>query len=245
MNGPMDVVPRLEQWLAEDDGARLPERVMDAVTRESLSTSQVRRRGGAMTVGPMRLAMAAAGLAVVAFVGLGAFRLIVPPVGTESPSPSVDASPSPQASDSWRRFESTEYGYTVQLASDLGPWGTGSERVFPAGTCIADLCWAYFTIAVEESSISLEDFAARFAVTYGVEPVTTTLGGQPAVSFASESIGQAGVETSLHSVAAVRGGRTYRLIWNWTGGPLSVPQSSVEPLWEAFLASFAFLPPSS
>jgi hypothetical protein len=249
MNGSIDLVPRLEQWLAEDDGTPLPERVLDAVMAESLATSQVRGRGGATRVGVIRLAMGAGGLAIVALLGFGAWRLVVAPVGTESPSPSASASSaassSPDLSAGRRQFESKEYGYAVRLPSDLGPWGTASERVFPAGTCIADLCWANFGIAVEESSTSLEDLAARLAATYRIEPVPTTLGGRPAVLFASDSIAQSGVQSSIRSVAAVHAGRTYRITWKWAGGsPLAVPQSTIEPLWDAFLGSFAFTSPS-
>ena len=259
MTGPMDLVPRLEDWLAEEDGARLPERVMDAVIAASGAMPQVRRRGGWRVPGAMRLVLGAALLSVAVLFVFGLYRLVAPPVGTESPSPSAAASviesPStePSAAGEPRTFTSRGLGFTISRPSDLGPWGEDrnatappAKLTFPAGTCIYDLCWATFVVGVGTHDASLLDELATLvgadeAAGYVVETTATTLGGEPALSLAGEHPeGEALVR--FRAVVAIHDGRSYVLSWSQSyGGPLSVLPASLNPLWGAFLGSFQFI----
>jgi hypothetical protein len=93
MTGPLDLVPRLESWLVEDDGIRLADRVIDGVIAQTAGLPQVGRRGLGSGVS-MRRALGVAALLGAVVVGIGLYRSLVLPVGHESPSPSPSASAS-------------------------------------------------------------------------------------------------------------------------------------------------------
>jgi hypothetical protein len=183
MTGPIDLVQRLESWLAEDDGVRLPERVIDAVIAEAGQLPQAGRRGSILTPGRVRMALGVAAVAAALVLGVALYQFVAPPVGTESPSPSPSrsASQTPAPSVSTPSAAPTPALYTSPMGfAALQPiaqhgWGSylyapidagGTVFTFPDGEFIGGDVWASFIVV----SVGTAESGAIVGVTFPETP---------------------------------------------------------------------------
>lgn len=184
MNRRSDFVPRLESWLAEDDGSGLSERVLDAVLADLPTTVQSRRRAWRLQEAFRMTPLLRTAIGGVSLLAAGAVLLLIMrgagSVG-QMPLPSGGPSVSPSSSARAISADPCTILTNTQVSKALGKTVSGSVHLSAFDgmrACLYDLRVERSSLAVNLRQIATPTAEARELAKqiFGGDPVGSAVG---------------------------------------------------------------------